>query len=81
MDEVAHARSVKDAHSDELLALPGVSGVGTERDEETGEIVLAVHYDPAHPDVPAQLPQRLDGVRLKAVPSGPFFAGPARGAA
>jgi hypothetical protein len=81
MDEVAHASSVKDAHADELLAMPGVSGVGTERDEETGEIVLAVHYDADQPDVPARLPADLEGVRVKPIPSGPFFAGPARGPA
>jgi hypothetical protein len=81
MDEVAHASSVKAAYSDELLALPGVSGVGTERDEDTGEIVLAVHYDAEQLDVPEHLPASLDGVRVKPVPSGPFFAGPARGPA
>jgi hypothetical protein len=63
------ARAVKRAHSARLLAMPGVSGVGVERDAK-GEYFLAVHVTPA-----AELterPAQLDGVPVHWVTSGPF---------
>jgi hypothetical protein len=68
------AAEVKNRHSAELLALPHVVGVGTAKGED-GSWVIEVHVDdPAG----VQLAPTLDGVQVRLVHDGPFFAGPAR---
>lgn len=64
-------REVKRRHSRELLSKPGVSGVGIEKDE-AGEYVLAVHLDASAAGPKADLPQEIEGCRVKYVMSGPF---------
>jgi hypothetical protein len=61
---------VKQRHSARLLSLPGVSGVGIEKDG--GDYVLAVHLDTDSPESEKELPAEIDGVPVKYVRSGPF---------
>jgi hypothetical protein len=70
------ASMVKERYSAELLARPGVAGVGTER-EPDGDWVIVVHLDPAHAPT-EQLPTVLDGVPVRTVTDGPFVAHHAR---
>jgi hypothetical protein len=65
------ANDVKRQHSRQLMSRPGVAGVGVEKDP-SGDYVLAVHVDPAHPDAAANLPKVLDGLTVKVYQSGPF---------
>lgn len=65
------ASEIKRQHSAELLAQPGVWGVGVERDTN-GNYVIAVHVDNDHPDVLSLLPQQIEGYPVKLVYSGPF---------
>jgi len=65
------ARAVKSKYSLDLLKKPGVSGVGVEKDQD-GEYVIALHLDQDHPQLANDLPQKLEGVRVKHVFSGPF---------
>jgi hypothetical protein len=67
------ARAVKRAHSARLLAMPGVSGVGVERDAK-GEYFLAVHLAPPSEGAAelTERPAQLDGVPVHWVTSGPF---------
>jgi hypothetical protein len=69
-------REVKRRHSPQLLARPGVSGVGVERDE-SGEYVLAVHLDTDDPKARAGLPDDIEGHPVRYVSSGPFRKLPA----
>ena len=67
----AHIREVKGRHSVQLLSLPHVYGVGIQRDD-TGEYYLAVHIASAEEEALSQLPQQIEGIRVKAIQSGPF---------
>jgi hypothetical protein len=65
------ATDVKKRHSMKLLSHPGVSGVGVEQDD-TGDYVLAVHLDENDPQAAAQVPEELEGVKVRRIFSGPF---------
>jgi hypothetical protein len=65
------AREVKRRHSPQLLQQPGVCGVGVEKDE-AGNYVIAIHLDTDDPQVRARLPQKLEGLAVRLVQSGPF---------
>ena len=57
-----------------LLQKPGVCGVGVEKDED-GEYVIALHLAKDHPKLQQEdLPEELEGVRVKRLFSGPFQA-------
>jgi hypothetical protein len=62
---------VKRKYSGQLLRQPWVCGVGVEKDE-TGQFVLAIHFDPSQPVVSATIPDSIEGCRVKRVASGPF---------
>lgn len=64
-------REVKRRHSPHLLSVPGVSGVGIEKDD-AGEYVLAVHLDTDNPEARKRLPDAIEGYRVKYIQSGPF---------
>jgi len=64
-------KAVKRRHSQRLLGLPGVCGVGIEKDA-SGDYVLAVHLDSENPDAGQKVPDTIEGYRVKRVRSGPF---------
>ncbi|HKV91786.1 MAG TPA: hypothetical protein VJW20_04475 [Candidatus Angelobacter sp.] len=65
------ARAVKQRHSFDLLKRPGVCGVGVEKDD-SGDYIIALHLESDDPKLREQLPQQLEGVRVKQLHSGPF---------
>jgi hypothetical protein len=71
MATLEEIRELKRRHSARLLGLPGVSGVGIERDDDGGGYALAIHLDG---DAANQLglPAELEGHRIKYIRSGPF---------
>jgi hypothetical protein len=69
-------RELKHKHSASLLARPGVSGVGIEKND-AGDYVLAVHVDTHDPEALKQLPEEIEGHAVKYVHSGPFRKLPA----
>jgi len=64
-------RDLKRRHSPHLLSLPGVSGVGIEKDD-AGEYVLAIHLNADEAGARQRLPDEIEGHRIKYVQSGPF---------
>jgi hypothetical protein len=64
-------REVKRRHSAQLLALPGVCGVGLEKGDDGG-LVLAVHLDAADGGAAKKVPTSIEGHPVKLVRSGPF---------
>jgi len=62
---------VKNRHSGELLRQPGVSGVGTEKDE-AGNDVISVYLNTDDPEIRRRLPQQIEGYPVKFIFSGPF---------
>ena len=64
-------KEVKQRHAQELLKQPGVSGVGIEKDD-AGDFVLVIHLDSNDPEVRANLPDQVEGHRVKYIQSGPF---------
>jgi hypothetical protein len=64
-------RAVKNRHAPRLLSQPGVVGVGVEKDD-TGDYVLTIHLDTDDPEVRKQLPDQIEGCRVRFVKSGPF---------
>jgi hypothetical protein len=65
------ARDVKRRHSAELLRLPGVCGVGVQKNE-AGDFYLALHLNTNDPQITAQLPKEIEGLAVQAIHSGPF---------
>ena len=65
------AREIKARHSAELLQKPGICGVGVEKDE-SGNFILAVHFDANQPKVAADFPDHIEGCQVKRCFSGPF---------
>ncbi len=65
-------RELKNRHSARLLNESGVSGVGIEKDD-AGQYVLAVHLDDDAPE----MPDEIEGYRVKYIKSGPFRKLPA----
>jgi hypothetical protein len=66
-------RELKRRHSPRLLQISGVSGVGIEKDD-AGEYVLAIHVNADVPRTEENLPETIEGHRVKVVRSGPFKA-------
>ena len=65
-------REIKRRHSPHLLSVPGVSGVGIEKDAN-GEYVLAVHIDTNNLEARKRLPDVIEGHRVKYIENGPFL--------
>jgi hypothetical protein len=64
-------REVKRRHSRQLLDLPGVCGVGIEKDA-AGAYVLAIHLDATNPQAGEGVPDTIEGHAVKRIQSGPF---------
>jgi hypothetical protein len=64
-------REVKQRHSARLMSRAGVSGVGIEKDE-SGDFVLTVHLDAEDKKAREDLPEEIEGHRVRYVGSGPF---------
>jgi hypothetical protein len=64
-------REVKRRHAAQLLGLPGVSGVGVEKDD-SGQFVLTLHLVTSDPKALSALPSEIEGVPVRFVASGPF---------
>lgn len=71
MKSEQEVRQIKQRHSARLLALPGVCGVGVEKDD-TGAFVLALHLVNNDPAITAQLPTQIEDCPVKWIASGPF---------
>ena len=65
------ASDIKSRHSTELLSMPGVRGVGVEKNPD-GAFVIALYLDADHPGTQNQLPKDIEGLPVKFVISGPF---------
>jgi hypothetical protein len=65
------ADDIKSRHSTELLSMPGVSGVGVEKNPD-GAFVIVLYLDADHPGIQNQLPKDIEGLPVKFVISGPF---------
>jgi hypothetical protein len=71
---LAVAASVKSAHSDVLIGLPGVVGHGLSVDEN-GEPVIEVYVKAAgRGAVGAPVPSEIDGISVRVVETGPIHA-------
>jgi hypothetical protein len=71
---LAAASAVKGRHKEALFAQPGVLGVGVGRaDDDPAAAAIVVFVDEASAAPPA-LPEQLEGVKVKIVPTGRFVA-------
>jgi hypothetical protein len=68
------ANEIKDRYALHLLNQPGVSGVGVEKDEGGGYLIV-VHLNSHDPKIRQNLPQELEGHPVKFIKSGPFYKG------
>lgn len=66
------ARAVLDRHRDSLRILPGVVGTGLGLCE--GEPCIKVLVDTLTPELQRRIPERLEGVRVEIVATGPIRA-------
>lgn len=65
------AKDLKRKHSASMLKIPGVVGVGVEKDPEGGFEVV-VHLSEDDPKLRSTLPRNLDGHHYRVEVSGPF---------
>ncbi|HLI86622.1 MAG TPA: hypothetical protein VKV17_22135 [Bryobacteraceae bacterium] len=65
------ASTIKRRHATRLLKLPGVSGVGIEKDA-AGNYLLVIHIDSDQPEVVTGLPEQVEGLPVRLVRTGPF---------
>jgi hypothetical protein len=65
------AGDIKSRHSSELLSIPGVCGVGVERNPD-GAFVIVVYLDEDHSGAQNLLPKDIEGLPVKFQISGPF---------
>jgi hypothetical protein len=65
------AGDIKSRHSTELLSMPGVCGVGVEKNPDVA-LVIVVYLDADHPGIQNHLPKDIEGLPVKFVISGPF---------
>jgi hypothetical protein len=75
--DVEFARSIKEQHETEVLALPGVLGIGVGKvddDDATTETAIIVFIDSARGALPRNLPTDLDGVKVRLIPTDRFVA-------
>jgi hypothetical protein len=67
------ADAVKDRHSAALLATPGISAVGVET-AAGGAPEILIHLDAGYEHLADSGPTELEGVPVRYVVDGPFFA-------
>ena len=65
------AGDIKNRHSTELLSVPGVCGVGVEKNPD-GAFIIVVYLDKDRPGLQNQLPNDIEGLPVEFVISGPF---------
>ena len=65
------ASRIKRRHADQLMKIPGVVGVGVEKDDQ-GRFVLAVHFDARKEGGDPPIPDHIDNCPVKLIRSGPF---------
>jgi hypothetical protein len=76
MKPEAEINQVKDRYAPELLKLPGVVGLGVERDE-TGRYFLLIHVNSDSRKLLNQLPKELDGHEVRVLFTGSYSKQPA----
>lgn len=68
MATLAEAQEIKKRHATELMARPGIYGVGVTKDGD--EWALAVYVDEQAQDVPIE----IEGIKVTTCLSGPITA-------
>jgi hypothetical protein len=64
---------IKDRHSEQLLNIPGVHGVGVGGDEQgRPNLVILCELD-KYPGLAAELPKEIEGCPVKLVKGGPIY--------
>jgi len=71
---VDHARNVKDRHKANVLSMPNVLGIGVGADKGNPSEAVIVIYTETGRANPQDLPDNLDGLRVKVVTTEPFVA-------
>jgi hypothetical protein len=63
---------IKERHSEDLLKVPGVHGVGIGQDEQGRPELIIIGELARHPDLAARLPHQIEGCPVRFVEGGPF---------
>lgn len=70
---MARARSVKQRHEDELMAIPGVVGIGIGRSSNSMPVIV-VFVNSSGRQVASKIPSQVDGVPVETRQTGEFKA-------
>jgi len=71
---VDHARTVKERHEPDVLAIPGILGIGVgAADDNPAEAVIVLYVQTGRA-IPEAISDRLDGLRMKVITTEPFVA-------
>ncbi|MFN3477400.1 MAG: hypothetical protein ACK4Z6_07630, partial [Candidatus Methylomirabilales bacterium] len=72
--ELRVVKAVQERHTEALMRIPGVVGVGIGRVAGTGRAVIEVYLEKAAPELEQALPQALEGILVKKVVTGKIMA-------
>jgi hypothetical protein len=74
-NDIEFARVIKERHKRDLLALPGVYGVGVGASlADATRAAITVYVDHGQARRPYGFPEELDGVPVRLIPTDPFVA-------
>ena len=72
--EVAAAIAVQRRHTDALMQIPGVVGMGVGQSEETGRVVIEVYLEKMTARLQQAIPHDLEGIPVRKVVTGKVSA-------
>jgi hypothetical protein len=73
-DVVASATAVRDRHEAQLMSIPGAVGTAIAAGDQPGQPAIEVYIDKLTPKAQAVAPNELEGIPVKLIENGGFFA-------
>lgn len=71
---VASAAAIRDRHEDQLMSIPGAVGTGIGAGVQPGEPAIEVYLEKLTPAAQAGAPKKVEGIPVKLIETGGFFA-------
>ena len=65
---------VKEKYESEVMAIPGVTGIGVGNDDQSAGLAIKVYVERLTPELRARIPAELEGYPVTAETTGEFKA-------
>ncbi len=73
-EAVASAAAVRDRHEGQLMSIPGAAGTGIGAGDAPGQPAIEVYVEKLTPKAQAGAPKEVEGIPVKLIQNGGFFA-------